>query len=76
MLSSFTWTQTKLVYVSKLTFLILTSNILDKLKQYKYAKLNFIWIKESKLTAHIANFINDSLISKVLSSCSWRINTY
>lgn len=33
-------------------------------------------VEEYKLTAHIANFINDSLINKVFSTCSVRINTY
>lgn len=34
------------------------------------------WVEESKLTAHIANFIDGSFISKVLSTWSLRINTY
>lgn len=33
-------------------------------------------VKESKLIAHIANFINGSLISKVLSTYSLGINTH
>lgn len=44
--------------------------------KYKYMKQNFSELgEESKLTAHIDKFINEPLLSKVLITCSLRINT-